>query len=350
MFWDRVELLASNLTASAIIANMPQTMRSYWIHAEADRTLLERREVAVPDPAPGQVLVRIHAAGLNRGEFMPAFGLHAKAGAARPAGAEGAGEVAKLGAGVEGLSVGGRVMGRCTGAFAEYAIMDAREAIAVPPQLAWEAAAAVPLTFTTVHDMLIAQGRLAAGEWLLVTGISSGVGVAALATAKVLGARVIGTSGSEEKLEKLKALGLDVGVRTRSADFCEAVMQATGGRGANLVVNNVGGTVFAECVRALAFEGRFATVGYVDGVMKSEIDIEALHTRRLTLFGVSNKLRNPEQRATTVRGFTADLLPAIADGRIRPVIDRRFDFEELPAAKAYMESNAHLGKIVLRVA
>jgi len=185
-------------------------------------------------------------------------------------------------------------MGRCAGAFAEYALMDAREAIAMPPGLSWEEAAAVPLTFMTAHDMLIAQGKLAAGEWLLVTGISSGVGVAALKTAKVLGARVIGTSGSAEKLEKLKVLGLDVGLRTRSADFCDAVMQATGGRGANLVVNNVGGSVFAECVRALAFE---ATVGHMGGVMKAEIDIDALHAKRLTLFGVSNKLRNAEQRA-----------------------------------------------------
>ena len=125
--------------------------------------------------------------------------------------------------------------------------------------------------------------------------------------------------------------------------------QATGGRAANLIVNNVGGSVFAECVRALAFEGRLTTVGYVDGVMTAEIDIDALHSKRLTLFGVSNKLRNAEQRAATVRGLVADLLPMIADGRLRPVIDRVFPFDELPAAKAYMESNAHLGKIVVRL-
>ena len=125
--------------------------------------------------------------------------------------------------------------------------------------------------------------------------------------------------------------------------------QATGGRGANLVVNSVGGSVFAKCVRSLAFEGRLATVGYVDGVMKAEIDIDALHAKRLTLFGVSNKLRNAEQRAATVRGFVADLLPMIADGRLRPAIDRVFPFDELPAAKAHMESNAHRRKIVVRM-
>ncbi len=155
-------------------------------------------------------------------------------------------------------------MGRCAGSFAEYSLMDAREALAVPKNLSWEEAGSVPLAFMVVHDMLIAQGKLKAGEWLLVTGISAGVGVAALQTAKALGAKVIGTSGSAEKLEKLKAIGLEVGIRTRVGDFADAAMKATGGKGVNLVVNNVGGSVFAETIRALAYEGRHATVGYVD--------------------------------------------------------------------------------------
>jgi len=294
------------------------------------------------------VLVRMRAAGLNRGEFIAAHGLHAP-GAPKPAGNEGAGEIAKLGAGVTQLREGERVMGRASGAFAEFALMDAREAIAVPSNLSWEEAASVPLVFAVVHDMLIAHGHLASGEWLLVTGISSGVGVASLQTAKALGARVIGTSGAEAKLQKLQSLGLDVGIRTRSGDFSGEVMRATGGRGADLAVNTVGGSVFAECIRSLAFEGRLAIVGYVDGVMKSEFDLDAAHSKRLTLFGVSNKLRNAEQRAATVRGLAADLLPLIAGGRIRPVIDRVFPFDDLQTAKAYMESNAHLGKIVVRM-
>jgi len=323
-------------------------MQSYWIQSTADHTTLERREVPVPEPAAGQLLVRLHAAGLNRGEIIPGHGL-TKPGAAKPAGVEGAGEIVKLGAGVTGFEPGARIMGRCPGSFAEYALMDVREAMAIPERLSWEEAASVPLTFTVVHDMLIAQGKLAAGEWLLVTGISSGVGVAALQTAKALGAKVIGTSGSAEKLGRLKAIGLDVGIHTRAADFCDAVLQATGGKGVNLIVNNVGGSVFAECVRALAFQGRLATVGYVDGVLKAEIDIDALHAKRLVLFGVSNKLRSPDQRAESARGFVTDILPAIADGRIRPLVDRVYPFDELPAAKAYMESNAHLGKIVVRM-
>ena len=323
-------------------------MQSYWIQAGAGKTMLERRDVPLPEPAAGQVLVRMRAAALNRGEIIPGHGL-TQPGAAKPAGVEGAGEVAKLGAGVAQLKVGERVMGRCAGSFAEYALMDAREAVRMPERLTWDEAAGIALTFMVVHDMLIAQGKLKAGEWLLVTGISSGVGVASMQTAKMLGAKVIGTSGSAEKLERLKALGLDVGIRTRAADFCDAVMQATGGKGVNLVVNIVGGSVFAECVRALAFQGRLATVGYVDGVLKGEMDIEALHAKRLTLFGVSNKLRSAEQRAESARGFVADILPAIADGRIRPAIDKVFAFDDVPAAKAYMESNAHLGKIVVRM-
>jgi len=323
-------------------------MQSYWIKSSAEQTTLERREVQVPEPAAGQVLVRVHAAGLNRGEFIAGHGL-TKAGAAKPAGMEGAGEIVKLGAGVTGFTPGARVMGRCPGAFAEYALMDARETIPVPERLSWEEAASAPLTFMVVHDMLIAQGKLSAGEWLLVTGISSGVGVAALQTAKALGAKVIGTSGSADKLQRLKAIGLDVGIHTRAGDFCAAALTATGGKGVNLIVNNVGGTVFAECVRALAFQGRLATVGYVDGVLKAEIDIEALHAKRLVLFGVSNKLRSAEQKAESTRGFIADILPAIADGRIRPVIDSVYSFDDLPAAKAHMESNAHLGKIVVRI-
>jgi NADPH:quinone reductase-like Zn-dependent oxidoreductase len=292
------------------------------------------------------VLVRLRAAGLNRGEFIAAQGLH-KPGAAKPAGVEGAGEVAALGAGVTTVRVGDRIMGRCPGAFAEFALMDAREAIPIPSNLAWEEAAAVPLVFMVVHDMLIAQGRLGRGEWLLVTGISSGVGVAALQTAKMLGAKVIGTSGSAEKLARLEPLGLDLALQTRAGDFSAAVLDATGGRGAELAINTVGGTMFAECMRSLAFEGRLAIVGYVDGVLKAEVDLDALHAKRLRVFGVSNKLRNAEQRAGSVRGFVADVLPAIADGRIRPLIERVLPFGELSHAKAWMESDRHTGKLVL---
>ncbi|HEX2013338.1 MAG TPA: zinc-binding dehydrogenase [Roseateles sp.] len=322
-------------------------MKSYSLRVEGAQALLQLGEAPMPEPGPGQLLLKMRAAGLNRGEFIP--GGLVKGGAAKPAGIEGAGEIVALGAGVTGLQLGQRVMGRCPGAFAEYALMDAREALPVPDGLAIEAAAAVPLTFLVVHDMLMLQGRLKRGEWLLVTGVSSGVGVAALQVAKALGARVIGSSGSPDKLERLKALGLDLALHTRAPDFAATVLDATGGLGVDLVVNTVGGSVFAECLRCMAFEGRLATVGYVDRQLKAEIDLQALHVKRLTLFGVSNKLRSAEQRAAGVPAFAAELLPAIADGRIRPLVDRVFPFDALPAAQACMEANLHLGKIVLKI-
>jgi NADPH:quinone reductase-like Zn-dependent oxidoreductase len=314
-------------------------VKAYFLESLGKETRLELREVPQPQAAAHQVLVRVRACGLNRGEFIAGHGLTAP-GAAKPAGQEAAGEV---------VGSGERVMGRAPGAFAEYALMDRREAIPIPAGLSFEQAASIPLTFMVVHDMLVEQGGLKAGEWLLVTGVSSGVGVAALQAAKALGAKVIGTSGSAEKLAKLKNLGLDVALRTRSADFSTKVLEATGGQGVNLIVNTVGGSVFAECIRSLAFQGRMAIVGYVDGVLKGEIDLDAVHAKRLRIFGVSNKLRNAEQRAATARGFTADFLPLIAAGRIAPLVDRVFPFAELPAAKAYMESDAHVGKIVLKV-
>jgi len=324
-------------------------MQSWWIQMTDTATVLELRDLPVPVPGPKQLRVRMRAAALNRGEFLLGHGLHGQPGSWKAIGGEGAGEVVAVGTEVSGFRAGDRVMGRCAGAFAESALMESAEAMAVPAGLSWEEAESIPLTFLVAFDMLVLQGRLKAGEWLLINGVSSGVGVASLQLGKLLGARVIGTSGSAEKLAALAPLGLDVALTTRAPDFAPAVLAATGERGADLVVNTVGGTVFAESLRALAFEGRLATVGYVDGVVRAEIDLEALHAKRLTVFGVSNKLRSKEQRAAAVPRFVAEVMPHVVAGRLRPRIDQAMAFAQLAEAKARMESGAHVGKIVLRM-
>jgi NADPH:quinone reductase len=240
-------------------------------------------------------------------------------------------------------------MGRCAGTFSEYALMEVSEAMAIPANLSWEQAASIPLAFLVTFDMLVLQGRLQPGEWLLINGVSSGVGVASLQLGKALGARVIGTSGSAGKLASLESLGLDVALCTRQPDFAQAVLDATAQHGADLVINTVGGSVFAENVRCMAFQGRLATVGYVDGVVHADIDLETLHAKRLSVFGVSNKLRTKEQRSAAVPRFVAEVMPHFASGRIEPRIDRVMDFVQLADAKARMESGAHVGKIVLRM-
>ncbi len=312
-------------------------------------TVLEQRDVQVPTPGPGQMLVQLRAASLNRGEFVVGHGLHGQPGTWKAIGGEGAGEVVAVGEGVTLHKPGDRVMARCAGAFADFALFDEAEAMAVAPSLSWDEAACIPLVFLVSFDMLVLQGRLAPGEWVLINGVSSGVGVASLQLAKALGAKVIGTSGSQEKLDLLKPLGLDIALLTRVPDFAAVVMKETDNKGADLVINTVGGSVFAESIRAMALEGRLATVGYVDGVMHADFDLEAVHARRLTIFGVSNKQRTKQQKSAAVPRFISEVMPHFAHGRIRPRIDQAFDFTLLPQAKARMEAGMHAGKIVLNI-
>jgi NADPH2:quinone reductase len=323
-------------------------MQSYWMNTSTATAEVELRTLPMPEPGPRQLLLRVRAAALNRGEFIIGHGL-TKAGGVKALGIEGAGEVVSAGAEATRFEAGARVMGRFTGAMSEYALVNETDVLPVPARLSWEEAAAIPVTYMVAHDMLATQGRLPAGGWLLVTGVSSGVGVASFQIAKALGAKVIGTSGSQAKLDRLRLLGLDVALLTRSANFLDAVMQATGGVGVDVAVNTVGGTMFAECMRSLAFQGRLATVGYLDGVLDATVDLQALHAKRLVLFGVSNKMVGQAQRAEMTARFGEEVLPAIADGRIRPLLDRVFEFGQVAAAKTYMESNAHLGKIVISI-
>ncbi|HTV88364.1 MAG TPA: zinc-binding dehydrogenase [Stellaceae bacterium] len=309
------------------------------------------RDVQRPVVPAGQVLLRVHASSINRAEMRRLRSLKLEPGKpapeARIGGGDAAGEIVELGAGVTGLRVGERAMGRCSGGFAEYALLDAREVMPAPDALSWEEAACIPVVFVVVHDALFVSGRLQAGETVLVAGAASGVGIATLALAKYLGARVIGTSRSAEKLERLRALGLDAGVVAGSEGFGAAIAPAVGD-GVDMIVDNIGGDVLAPLIAALKVGGRYVTIGRMSGVTKGELDVDRLAERRLHLYGVSNRLRNAAQRAESMRRFLADLMPALNEGKIRPIIDRSFPLAELPAAQAHVEADRHVGKVVIR--
>ena len=323
-------------------------MKAYWIRNTGTTTELFLRDLPQPQPNAGQMLVRMRATSLNRGDMLARIKRHSAADG-RPAGIDGSGEVVSVGANVTDFKPGERVLFRAHACFAEYAVVEPPLAARMPDRLSWEQAAALPAAYITAWEAVIEFGRARAGEWVLLCGVSSGVGVAALQIAKSLGARVIGTSGSAIKLAKLKALGLDVGIEGRGGAFVDAVLQATGGKGVNVAVNLVGGSAFPGCVRVATDFGRVIIVGYVDGEMHPEFDLEAVHGKRLQISGISNTPLTPAQRAASMQGFMRDVYPALESGAIAPLVDRVFDFDELPAAKAYVDTDQFLGKVVVRM-
>ena len=176
------------------------------------------------------------------------------------------------------------------------------------------------------------------------------MGVNAVQIGKYLGAKVIGLSRSKEKLDKLKGIGMDIGIQASGPGFADKVLEATGGNGVNLAINLVGGTVFPDLVKSLANQGRLAIIGYVDDKHHAELDLETLHGKRLQVFGVSNTRMTAPQRAEAMKNFARDILPGFADGKMTAVIDKVFPFDQLAAAKTYVETNAQLGKVVIKVA
>lgn len=325
-------------------------MKSWWMVAGATGPELELRDTPLPTPGPGQLLVQVQAAGLNRGEFITGQGLLGQLAQAKAMGMEAAGSVIAMGSGVSGFQLGQRVMGRAIGGFAEQALLVATEAMPMPDHFDWVHGASLPITYMVSHDMLVAQGELAAGEWLLLNGAASGVGTASLQLAQLIGAHTIGTSGQAHKLDALRQIGLEAAVLTRGVGFRDEVMRCTGGKGVNLAINPVGGSILAEQIECLAYRGRLAIVGYVDGQFSAPLDIGTVHAQRLRIFGVSNKNRTPVERAASVADFTQRFLPRMAERQLTPLIDRVFAFDQLPAARAHMQADRHIGKVVLQVA
>mgnify|MGYP001811998754 CR=1 FL=1 len=324
-------------------------MRAFQVRTVSGATQLAPYEIEKPEPGAGEIGLKVHAAGLNRGEFIVGGVMHGAPG--KPGGTEAAGEITTIGEGVDGWRIGDRVMGRLFGGgggFAEFAVMAAHQAMPVPEHFTWEQAAAIPSSYLAAYDAVITGGTLKAGDWMLVTAASSAAGAASIQIAKAIGGHTIGTSGSEAKLEVLKQNGLEIGIATRKPDFAARVRDVAPD-GIALAVNCVGGSVFNECMACLAHLGRLATVGYVDGVHSAELNLRELHANRNIVFGISNSRRTPMQHAQTVAGFSRDVLPLLESRAITPLVDRVFAFDELPAAKQHMESNTQVGKIVVRL-
>jgi NADPH2:quinone reductase len=238
-------------------------------------------------------------------------------------------------------------MAMCSGGYAEYVTVDYRLALPVPERLSWQEAATIPVAYMTEHDALITNAHLQAGESVLVNAASSGVGVAALQIAKLFGARpIIGTGGSPEKLAALAAFGMEHGINYQQENVADAVLAATNGNGVDIVIDHVGAPLLQDHMRCMALKGRLIGVGRLGG-RSTEIDLDLLALKRLRLIGVTFRTRTLDERIAIAQRCATDILPALADGRLRPLIDRTFPLDEALEAQGYMASNAHMGKIVL---
>jgi NADPH:quinone reductase len=329
--------------------------------AIAEGGRIEIREVARPEPRAGELLVRVRAAGLNAADRLLVTGRYLVGASVRrpepsppgpvPVGAEMAGEVEAVGAGVRGYAVGDRVMAMCPGAFAEYAVADEVRTLPVPAGVDWTTAAAVPLTFITAHDAIATAGRLAPGGSVLVNAASSGVGVAAIQVARLLGAgTVIAASTSPGKYATLRAAGVsaDAELDAAAGDFAEQVLAATGGRGVDVVVDNVGAPAFPANLAAAGLGARIVSVGRLGGAIAS-VDLDELSRKRVSVVGVTFRTRSRQQAAEVFVAAGAVLGPALADRRLTVLVDRTFDLTEAAAAEDYLGTGSHIGKVVLTV-
>jgi NADPH:quinone reductase len=307
-------------------------------------------EIEVPTPAQGQVLIRVHTAGLNRADLYMLEGSYnpnSKTSAVFTAGLELAGEIAAVGDGVTSVQPGDRVCGAGLGAFADYALLDARHVIALPASLSWTDAAALPVGLATEHDALVTQGGFTAGQSVLVVGGTTAIGLIAIQLAKALGASVVAaTTTSTDKVPVVTAAGADLVIDTSTDNLVEAVTAATGGAGVDVVLDHIGGQLFAEAFAATRLQGTVVNIGRLGGA-QSTIDLNTLSFRRLRVLGTTFSVRTADEMAAVCTALQPDVMAAVADGRIRPVIDRVFAFEDAQRAADHLRSNRTVGKTVL---
>jgi NADPH2:quinone reductase len=309
------------------------------------------QQVPEPKPGPGQVLVRLRAIGLNRADLGVAAG-HKHGSIGGPGtipGLEGAGEVVECGAEVPGhITPGMRVMSSMSGSYAEYAAVDWARLMPIPDSnLPWERAATLPVAIQTMHDAVVTHGLCGPGRSIMVQGASSGVGLMGLQIARLMGATtVIGTSTNAARRARLAEFGATHAVDTSDPGWVEQVLQATGGRGVEAVVDQVSGQLVSETLRATAILGRIVNVGRLGG-MVAEFDFDTHAARRISYIGVTFRTRSREEVAEIVRKARADLWPALERGELSLPLDRSFALDEVNEALVRMRANQHFGKLAL---
>ncbi|MGA8989467.1 MAG: NAD(P)H-quinone oxidoreductase [Rhodoplanes sp.] len=328
---------------------IPANMTAIGIRAPGGPEVLVPEERPVPTPGPGEILVAVKAAGVNRPDVMQRQGLYPPPkGAPDIPGLEIAGEVVACGPGVkrwrEGDQVAALVIG---GGYAQYCVSHETHALPAPANLTTVEAAALPETFFTVWHNVFERGALKSGETLLVHGGSSGIGTTAIQLAKAFGARVITTAGSAEKCAACRALGADLAIDYKSEDFVAATKAATSG-GADVILDMVGGDYIERNYEAAAIEGRIVQIGFQRSP-RATVDFRRILLKRLHHTGSTLRSRSVADKAAIARAVEEKLWPLIAAGRVRPIMDRTFPLTAAAEAHARMESSAHIGKIVLTI-
>jgi NADPH2:quinone reductase len=310
---------------------------------------LELRDIPQPKPQPFQILVKVKAAGLNRADLAASRGSGGHGTVGGTVGIDWAGEVVEAGPDVKGgFKPGDRVMCAGSGGYAEYAVADWGRVVPVPSDMSFEDAATLPVALGTMHDALVTNGRLKRGESVLIQGASSGVGLMAMQIAKLLGAKlVIGTSTNAGRRARLKEFGADLAVDTSDAKWTDQVLEATGGAGVNLMIDQVSGALMNASMRATAILGRIVNVGRLGGG-KAEFDFDLHANRRIAYIGVTHRTRSVDELREETRAMWADLADAVKAKKLALPIDKVFPLDEAKAAQEYMRANKHFGKILLR--
>jgi NADPH:quinone reductase len=332
------------------MSTIPSSMTVIAIPSPGGPEMLVPEQRPVTPPGEGEVLVKVAAAGVNRPDVMQRMGLYPPPkGATDIPGLEVAGEVVALGAGATRFKLGDQVMALVVGGgYAEYCPAFESHCLPVPASLPITEAAAVPETFFTVWYNTFERGELKAGETLLVHGGSSGIGTAAIQLAKAFGAKVITTAGSTEKCDACHKLGADVAINYRTEDFVAATKAATGGKGADVILDMVGGDYIERNYEAAAVEGRVVQIAF-QGSPKATVDFRRIMLKRLTHTGSTLRARSVADKGAIARAVETNVLPLLASGRVRPVMDSTFALRKAADAHARMETSAHIGKIVLTV-